>query len=60
MGKPAQSSFQQHNYQGKVVSVSKQVTIGNNNHPALTLRIKFAADGKLAAGLPVNISINDN
>ena len=38
----------------------KQVTIGNNNHPAITLRIRFAADGKLAAGLPVNISIDDN
>jgi RND family efflux transporter MFP subunit len=60
MGKPAQVSFQEHSYQGEVVDVSKQVTIGDNNHPALTLRVKFATDGKLAAGLPVNISINDN
>ena len=60
MGKPAQVSFQQQSYQGEVVGVSKQVTIGNNNHPAVTLRIKFATDGKLAAGLPVNISIDDN
>jgi HlyD family secretion protein len=60
MGKPAQVSFQQQSYQGEVVGISKQVTIGNNNHPAITLRIKFATDGKLAAGLPVNISIDDN
>jgi len=60
MGKPAQVSFQQQSYQGKVVGVSKQVTVGNNNHPAVTLLIKFATDGKLAAGLPVNISIDDN
>jgi RND family efflux transporter MFP subunit len=60
MGKPAQVSFQQQSYQGKIVGVSKQVTIGSNNHPAITLRIKFATDGKLAAGLPVNISIDDN
>ena len=60
MGKPAQVSFQQQSYQGEVVGISKQVTIGNNNHPAVTLHIKFATDGKLAAGLPVNISIDDN
>ncbi len=60
MGKPAQISFQQQSYQGKVVGVSKQVTVGKNNHPAITLRIKFATNGKLAAGLPVDISIDDN
>lgn len=59
MGKPAQVSFQQQSYQGEVVGVSKQVIVGNNNHPAITLRVKFATDGKLAAGLPVNISIDD-
>ncbi len=58
--KPVLVSFQEHSYQGEVVGVSKQVTIGNNNHPALTLRIKFATDGKLSAGLPVIISIDDN
>jgi HlyD family secretion protein len=60
MGKPAQVSFQQQSYQGKVVGVSKQVTIGDNNHPAITLRIEFATAGKLHAGLPVNVSIDDN
>ena len=60
MDKPAQVDFQQQSYQGKVVGVSKQVTIGDNNHPAITLRIEFVTDGKLAAGLPLKITINDD
>jgi len=60
MDKPAQVGFQQQSYQGKIVGVSKQVTIGDNNHPAITLRIEFATDGKLAAGLPLKININDD
>lgn len=59
-GKPARITFQQQTYQGQVIGASKQVTIGENNYPAVTLRIEFAADGKLAAGLPVKISISDN
>jgi HlyD family secretion protein len=60
MDKPAQVDFQQQSYQGKIVGVSKQVTIGDNNHPAVTLRIEFVTDGKLAAGLPLKITINDD
>jgi len=60
MDKPAQVGFQQQSYQGKIVGVSKQVTIGDNNHPAITLRIEFATDGKLAAGLPLKINISDD
>ena len=60
MGKPARVTVQQQTYQGKVIGASKQVTIGDNNHPAVTLRIQFAADGKLEAGLPVEVSISDN
>jgi len=59
-GKPARVTFQQKTYQGTVIGASKQVTIGDNNYPAVTLRIEFAADGKLEAGLPVKISISDN
>jgi len=36
------------------------VTIGDNNYPAVTVRIEFSADGKLEAGLPVKVSISDN
>jgi RND family efflux transporter MFP subunit len=60
MDKPAQVDFQQQSYQGKIVGVSKQVTIGDNNHPAITLRIEFVTDGKLAAGLPLKINIIDD
>ena len=58
-GRPARVTVQQQNYQGKVIGAGKQVTIGDNNHPAVTLRIQFAADGKLEAGLPVTVSIDD-
>lgn len=60
LDKPAQVTFQQQTYQGKVTGASKQVTIGDNNYPAVTLRIEFAADGKLEAGLPVKVNIRDN
>ena len=60
MNKPAQVDFQQQSYQGKIVGVSQQVTIGDNNHPVITLRIEFVTDGKLAAGLPLKITINDD
>ena len=60
MGKPARITVQQKTYQGKVIGASKQVTIGDNNHPAVRLRIQFAADGKLEAGLPATININAN
>jgi len=59
-GRPARVTVQQQNYQGKVIGASKQVTIGDNNHPAVTLRIQFTADGKLEAGLPATVSIDDN
>ena len=60
MNKPAQVSFQQQSYQGKVVGISQQVTIGDNDHPAITLRIEFVTGGNLAAGLPVKINIDDD
>jgi RND family efflux transporter MFP subunit len=60
MGRPARVTVQQQIYQGKVIGASKQVTIADNNHPAVTIRIQFAADGKLEAGLPVTVSIDDN
>ena len=58
--RPARVSFQKQNYQGKVVNISNQASIGNNNYPALTLQVKFRTNGKLPAGLPVNISIADD
>jgi RND family efflux transporter MFP subunit len=58
MNKSVNISFQQQNYQGKVVEISNQATMGTNNHPAMSVLVKFKANGELAAGLPVKISID--
>jgi len=46
-------------YVGRVVAIDRQVSMGDNNHPAMYVQIKFQADGSLPAGLPVQISIED-
>jgi RND family efflux transporter MFP subunit len=46
-------------FRGRVIEVGRQVAIGKNSHPAVTLRVGFASDGNLAAGLPVRITIAD-
>ena len=58
MNKPANVSFQQQTYQGKVVEISNQATMGTNNHPAMSVLVKFKANGELPANLPVKISID--
>jgi hypothetical protein len=58
MNKPANFSFQQQTYQGKVVEISNQATMGTNNHPAMSVLVKFKANGELPADLPVKISID--
>lgn len=58
MNKPTKVSYQQQSYQGKVVEISNQATTGTNNHPAMSVLVKFKANGELPAGLPVKISID--
>ncbi len=53
----AQVSYGKQKFQGQVVAIGYQITSGDNNHPATTLRVKFDAKGKLPAGLTVKISI---
>ncbi len=53
----ARVSYGKQNFQGQVVAIGHQITSGDNNHSATTLRVKFDAKGKLPAGLTVNISI---
>ncbi len=53
----ARVSYGKRNYQGRVVAIGHQITSGDNNHPATTLRIGFDTKGKLPAGLTVTISI---
>jgi multidrug efflux pump subunit AcrA (membrane-fusion protein) len=60
LNRPAKVSFQQRDYPGKVVSIGNQAVVSNNNYPAITLQVRFEADGQLAAGLPVKVSIADD
>jgi RND family efflux transporter MFP subunit len=50
-------SYGKQSFQGRVVSIGHQLTSGDNNNPATTLRVKFDTGGKLAAGLTVKVSI---
>lgn len=58
LGKPARVSYLKQEFRGKVVAIDRQVSMGENNHPALLVQISFETDGSLPAGLPVNIVID--
>ncbi len=58
LDRPASIRYREQNYRGKVIQVSRQIITGSNNHPAMTLVIKFETDGKLPAGLPVKIAVD--
>ena len=58
LNKPARVTYLKRNFRGKVISVDRQVSTGANNHPALTIEVRFASDGSLPSGLPVKISID--
>lgn len=59
LNKPARVNFQKRNYQGKVVGISKQASIGSNNYPAVKLQVNFRTDDELPAGVPVTVVIAD-
>lgn len=52
-------SFQKKNYQGRVISIGRQIISGDNDHPATALQVRFGTNGKLPAGLSVRMSIAD-
>jgi len=60
INKPAQVTYLKQSFRGKVIAIDRQVSMGENNHPAIFLKIKFATDGSLPAGLPVKISVDTN
>ena len=60
LNKPARVSYLKQNFRGKVVAIDRQVSRGANNHPAMYVEVKFATDGTLPAGLPVDINIDGN
>ena len=55
----ASLTFQKQTFRGQVIGIGRQISSGDNNHPATGLRVKFATNGKLPAGLPVRISVAD-
>jgi RND family efflux transporter MFP subunit len=57
--RPATVRYGDREYRGRVIEIGRRVTIGDNNHPAVVLRVGFESDGRLAAGLPVRITIAD-
>ena len=59
LNRSAMVSYQKQSYAGKVVEVDRQITLGENNHPAVMLVVRFDANGRLPAGLPVKIAIED-
>jgi len=57
LSRQARVSFQEQQFKGKVIAVGRQVTTGENNHPAMTLSVSFETNGRLAAGLSVKITL---
>lgn len=57
--RPATVRYGEREYRGRVIEVGRQASVGDNNHPAVSLRIEFESDGGLAAGLPVRITVDD-
>ncbi len=59
VGRSATIRYGDQNFKGRVVEVGREVTIGDNSHPAVKLRAEFDTRGKLAAGLTVRITLAD-
>ena len=59
LNRSAEVIYLKKSYTGKVVAIDRQVSMGENNHPAMHVQIKFLTDGSLPAGLPVQISVDD-
>jgi len=59
VGRSASIRYGDLSFKGRVVEVGREVTIGDNSHPAVRLRAEFDTRGKLAAGLTVRITLAD-
>lgn len=55
----ARLSFRKQTYEGRVISLGRQISSGDNNHPSTNLLVQFATGGRLPAGLSVRISVAD-
>jgi RND family efflux transporter MFP subunit len=58
LNKPAEITYLKQRFRGRVVAIDRQVSMGENNQPAMILQVLFDADGSLPAGLPVKISFS--
>ncbi|MCP4876719.1 MAG: HlyD family efflux transporter periplasmic adaptor subunit [Gammaproteobacteria bacterium] len=56
----ARVRFQKQIFKGEVVEIGSQVNVGDNNHPSVSLLVKFKTGGKLPAGLPVIVNLANN
>lgn len=52
-------SYGDKRYTGEIVEAGKRVTAGDNNHPAIEIKVNFDAGGEVPANLSVRISIKD-
>jgi HlyD family secretion protein len=60
LNRPARISFQKQVFDGRVIEIGQQISAGDNSHPAVTVLVKLKTDGKLPAGLPVIVNLQDN
>ena len=59
VGRSASIRYGDQNFEGRIIEVGREVVVGDNSHPAVTLRAAFDTRGKLAAGLTVRIALPD-
>lgn len=59
VGRSVSLRYGNQSFEGRVIEVGREVTIGENSHPAVKLRAAFETGGKLAAGLTVRITLAD-
>ena len=55
----ARVNYRDQSYQGRVSGLGRQITAGENQHPATVLEVSFEANGRVPAGLPVKIMLDD-
>ena len=58
LNRKVEVTYLKQGYEGRIVAIDRQVSMGDNNHPAMYLQVKFRTDGSLPAGLPVKINVD--
>ena len=55
----ARVGYRDQTYNGRVSGLGRQITSGENDHPATVLEVRFEANGRIPAGLPVKILLEN-